>query len=429
MAMNCFSKNRKMLTVNPKSSKIFTWLIAIALGEGYIMMVVANKIAEILPFHLFSGAFLLYGLFTVLYLVQFPSMINRLVKARAIDVLPVVLLFVVSSFVLLFSGDQTYLDHDDSVIKLLFIYLPTFLMVRSIPNYDEIVNRLWILAYVIFAFCIYLLFIANSENLSPTQQGYDTYMVIGYQLGLSSILLIENYYHTKEKKIKHKLNLCVGVIAFIMVIIYGSRGTLIVCVVYFIHLVIESWRKNKATKQMVVVVLGFILVIVFRDTILELVLSVSEAFGVKSRTVAWLMNQDSNIASSGRDVIYSQAFISIKDEPLFGFGLMGDRKVLGGYSHNIFLELLLSYGLFFGSILSLCIVVGYFKSMFNEKTARINVLVVFGFVQLLFSGSYAHNGSFWVALGIVFFVFGEKKSKGEDYENSMAKYCGSSNNI
>ena len=69
-------------------------------------------------------------------------------------------------------------------------------MARSILDYNYISERLWIIAYVYFGFCV--LTMSMSSALS-VQQGYNTNMVKGYQFGLCTLIWFENYFHSSTK--------------------------------------------------------------------------------------------------------------------------------------------------------------------------------------------------------------------------------------
>ena len=124
--------------------------------------------------------------------------------------------------------------------------------------------------------------------------------------------------------------------------------------------------------------------------------------GINSRTLSWMIGMDTDLDSSGRDVLYTLAINKIIENPL-GYGLFGDNILLGYYVHNLFLELLLNFGIIFGGLIVIFIIYGFIKSVINTKTVRIaNIIVVYSIMQLQFSNSYLYLGAFWFALGIIF---------------------------
>lgn len=106
--------------------------------------------------------------------------------------------------------------------------------------------------------------------------------------------------------------------------------------------------------------------------------------------------------SSGRDLIVSQLLGALKNQPM-GFGLLGDRTIVGVYAHNIFIELLVSFGYFFGSIISLSLITIILLAFKKSRNSNIHLFYVgtvcFGFLPLLTSHSFLLYPNFWLFLG------------------------------
>src|SRR6185437_5009512 len=90
-----------------------------------------------------------------------------------------------------------------------------------------------------------------------------------------------------------------------------------------------------------------------------------------------------------------------------GNGMTGDRVILGGaYAHNLFLELLLEYGIILGSIFSIILLYYLISSLFIKKKGVLYYLffAVFfttGFIKLQFSFSYTLEPTFFMMLALV----------------------------
>ena len=392
---------RRGLRINLKSDIIYIWLIAIALGDGYIIRVLANRIASFIPGGLITGPILMYGLFAILYLLKFQEILNNLIKKKTWDVAVIVIFVAVNVIVFKISGWDTRIHTEtETMARLVFFSLPVYAMARSISDYDYIAERLWIVGYVFF-FASLSFLASSTNNIVGIQQGYDNFMSLGYQFGLCALIFLENYYHTENKKPINYVNLAMGILCLVLIIAYGSRGTLLVCAVYIVHLMLETGRKNGFSQRTFLLIAVVIVAFLMRNMILEALLSLIGNAGINSRTIAWLLRQDVNITSSGRDQIYSTAWSYIMMKPMLGTGLLGDRVYYGQYVHNLFLELMISHGIIFGGIFSIIIIINYFRAMLDYNTIRINYLVVFAIIQLVVSSSYIQSGCFWIALGIM----------------------------
>ncbi len=108
---------------------------------------------------------------------------------------------------------------------------------------------------------------------------------------------------------------------------------------------------------------------------------------------------------SGREEIYPLAIAMFKNKPLFGYDPMGFLCASGikTYPHNIFLELLLDYGIigtlgwliFFYFIVKNYIV----KMKYNNLSDVVALLFISNFIELLVSGSFMANYQFWFFIG------------------------------
>ena len=128
---------------------------------------------------------------------------------------------------------------------------------------------------------------------------------------------------------------------------------------------------------------------------------------------------------SGRDYLFSSSMQGIGENALIGVGVFNDRVYLynvyhrsytlnsvGSYSHNIFLELFLQFGIPIGLILSVILIVLLLRVYrFSYKTNTVFVyllLLGMGFLPLLISKSYTQTWEFYMLIG---FLLRSKKIK------------------
>lgn len=144
-----------------------------------------------------------------------------------------------------------------------------------------------------------------------------------------------------------------------------------------------------------------------------------------NRLIEMLKNDDL-LEDDARNSLKSISISLIKDHP-FGMGIGQERKSLqerkalsnaqddavGNYSHNFFLEIMLNYGIIIGVVISALLVylifINFFKNK-NETTKNIWLMFFsFGFLPLMFSGSYTNWPWFWLFLGVSVNIFYENK--------------------
>lgn len=116
-----------------------------------------------------------------------------------------------------------------------------------------------------------------------------------------------------------------------------------------------------------------------------------------------------------RDSIYDFCISYIHNHIFWGSGIGNDRvlisnntlvfeqDLMGNYPHNIFLELLMQYGLIIGGIIILYIMYKLSSFLYFEKDKYsikiFSVLMGMGFFPLLYSSSYIENPLFFLLLG------------------------------
>lgn len=187
----------------------------------------------------------------------------------------------------------------------------------------------------------------------------------------------------------------------IILIIYGSRGP-IMCLLAFIPLLYFTRRdiKHLFIKG---VGISFLLMLMmsFLNDILLAIYNLGNSLGVVSKTISLIMS-DNLLFENGRIAILNSTIQLIRESPLIGLGVFSDRFHLGIYPHNVFLEIILDFGIFIGGAL----IIWMIKIVWNHYTNNNQItreitafLISIGFIKLLVSGSYWNEGAFFVLLG------------------------------
>ena len=134
-----------------------------------------------------------------------------------------------------------------------------------------------------------------------------------------------------------------------------------------------------------------------------------------------------------RNDLWMMGINAIPDNIFIGQGLFGDRVVTFNtgatkypymYVHNLFIELVVQFGLIFGLVLIAAIVYVFFKSLFLSKDSierSLSMLFLpIGLANLMISFSYTMHRSFWLVLAIAVGVAFSKK-KGEKHSGNVVE--------
>ena len=251
---------------------------------------------------------------------------------------------------------------------------------------------------------------------------YGYVMTSAYNVVPSAMYLV--YWAFSKKRMKYWLLLLP--LAFFSVVIYGTRGPLLALVIYAIFCFFLNVAKEKNILKMVMfIILGLAIVSFLQgELFLQLVENLSEFFskkGFSTRILDKFLEKEM-ADDSGRSIIYDLIIVAIKENQIFGLGLMGDRIVLNGtYAHNLFLEILCSFGLPFG-ILIVCIVLyiplkALIKTASKEEFYFVVLLITLVFTKLMLSGSFVIEPYFSFMLGVCIAANRKYEKKGMlDYE-------------
>lgn len=222
------------------------------------------------------------------------------------------------------------------------------------------------------------------QALEVIRNGYWTYTQfdvirhttsnMSWSYGVLMAICFVSIYLLKEKKIWVIIPVFMGLFG---ILIYGSRGTLIGFLLGILFLILMYNNGKMNLKNYIILFLGIgVGIFLLSDTGLGIVSELLENMGVSSRFVDSLVDFSfSNFAetSNGRWLIWTTVINMIKSGPFYGYGVFAERNAvydLGmkwGYSHNIFLELLVSFGWLIGSLIIIVLIFGIIRFFVRVK--------------------------------------------------------------
>ena len=357
-----------------------------------------------------------------IYVFLYPRL---LINPRKITLYALSLSILVISF-LIFKDTRVYYQLNIIHLATIFlIYIPMALSINKINNWIPFFRYIKFLAYLTPLLVIIGISFFNLDN-------FINYMVLSNavlpgMLGLYAVLRL-----FKSGFFAMMFKLALFTIYFYLIIIYGSRMSFFSVIIFII--IIEmiffnfSSIKKKSTSFVyysIIILLIFLSITTISDNFFSLIRN--SQLSSNSYILQNLLNNEI-FSSDSRMVIYENSFREIKNMGLNLYGLFGDRVVmekydlLGGpaiYVHNIFLELLLQFGIIIGSFISFILVIIVCKSLLKPLNRTDGLISAFFFslifLRLLVSGSYIIEGQFVLYLAVIVNSYiGEKKS--DNYE-------------
>jgi O-antigen ligase len=167
--------------------------------------------------------------------------------------------------------------------------------------------------------------------------------------------------------------------------------------------------KNVKRVVMFSIIALFVLLAFFFDdlvyTVLNWAYELADTLGLSTRVFDKYLSGDFTVSSS-RTQIQDAVMHYLNENPIFGLGIYGDRRVAGGhYAHNIFIEILSHYGYVIGSILLITIATMVIRSYLFASKQRdgVSILVLMLLLgcnlKLVVSGSYLLEPFFFFLIG------------------------------
>ncbi len=227
-----------------------------------------------------------------------------------------------------------------------------------------------------------------------------------YNMSFSYSLLYPLLFHLDAYFNKRKtMHLFLSLYQMALILLYGSRGA-VLCFSIFIIIKIVLSIKSTFRK---IAVLGFggIAVIFFYvnfEAIGNFVLRFLAQNGYYSRTLTSFFN-GSILQSSGRDGIRDAAINMILEKPWMGWGVGGEVHMLGTYPHNLFIELLLDFGILLGGLACIFVLTNVIRIFFLGNGVAQNLLFIYlcaGFIPLLLSSTYLKQYEFFIFIFLSF---------------------------
>lgn len=340
--------------------------------------------------YIFPSLLLVTAVLSVPFIIQ---------KLRAHDFLfcfSFVVLVLVSY--LLFSKNQVYIE--TYLYDMLVLSLPMYLL-GVCCSYVECNKTLFWMSLIsvatMFAYQAYLIFIGDYVGAYNMSASYKILPSVMYLISCAM----------NEAKV---LNLCSAAAGIFLLFSYGTRGPILAVFVFLFAGAFISLIKSKKVYYRVFAALStgmLVLIASSEQVIINLAIKVNEWFstlGLSTRIFDYFINGE--IAyDSGRNILKATVESAISQRPMFGYGIMGDRVLLGTYVHNLPLELWCDFGMFFGTLflggIAFLSVWALRKSRGTPQFVFVGMFICFVLIKLFFSGSYLIEPYFYFMIGVL----------------------------
>lgn len=182
----------------------------------------------------------------------------------------------------------------------------------------------------------------------------------------------------------------------------GARGPVVVLILY---IVVLFWNQFKWRGKTAMVLAALLLISITSksETIIVLARTMSDfasKLGFSTRFFDFLLRNELLGYTSGRDIFYSIVREKIAERPIWGYGIYGEWQFLQNPAHRIWLEIWCHYGLIFGSVLIVCMLITVYRGIQCSQNEYIKSFIIIWAVHLcvrgIFGSSYLDYYSFFL---------------------------------
>ncbi len=375
-------------------------LLVFLMSFSSVLTLVAGSVRLFISNTYKIDALFVYGLLGLLILLAIPQILRRVKVSNLLIISAIFCVFVASVFFRYHDTDLFMAVLPDIVIRC----IPMFIVATTVKNHENLFTKLHMSAYVIVFAQIGNVTVFNAGMLQATYSQYIAYLVLPATCILVAALF-------------RRFNIAdviVAIISMIFLLMTGARGPVVIAISFvFAMICLMPMKKIKKVSLGVVFVGAIVVVVLFYREIALFLISVSEELNFSTRIFQKIL-EGGFLDSSGRDAITEHTLELIRQHPMFGVGMLNERvyianelnsftDVEGFYPHNIFLELLVQFGIPIGTVLigALFALLGIQPLLIKSvEKKRVFLLFLFiGLLPLFVSASYLNSVNFYLLLG------------------------------
>lgn len=283
-----------------------------------------------------------------------------------------------------------------------------YLFIRLVNDPKKIIKTIKTSAWPIYLWYGYQVMQAMARGywVDTSNRGYEIHMSYNLSLGYNVLLFVLPFLYSAlaEKKLTDWIGAFVGIA---IILVAGSRGPFLDIGIFLaIYVLLKFSNSRKKIPLAFAIIAGSILLWISYPFLISQLAALLEKLNLSSRMISKLVSGEA-LDDSNRLTIWNAAIEMIKENP-FGYGAMGSRHVISRYiyvahPHQFFLEVLVDFGVIFGSAIILWLVWKTVKlfTMKGQDEWKAVFLVFFARAcQLLVSLTFWHSIGLWGALAV-----------------------------
>lgn len=388
---DCLNNDRKKILHDPR-----TWLVLLAFCEKNIVrygLLVLTMIT--------GNPFISDGVLCLAYVFLIIECIRKGSRFSIKDIFLLVSVVVAILFTcVLYPENSKFIFDENNFWNSIFPCLRFFIVgLFVIPD-----KKLSDLLGVISCFSVLIEAVFLFAYLKPSGLIESDDMSRSYQILLNVLFVLNTTFNKKSL-----LWIGLSSVSLLYVLSLGTRGPIMILLAFIFLKILQVSSSKKHVKILIGLIAGSIIWFLSNSkvylSILRFLKSFLDQLGMSTRIIDLAIEGEVIGHTSGRDEIYDLALEKISERPILGYGVYGEWSWNGWNIHNIYLELLLHYGIIIGSILIIWMIGLTLNTYFKTKNITSKEFIIMWstcvYVRGIFGGSYLQFYLF-LLLGFLF---------------------------
>lgn len=375
------------------------YMLCFVFGFNMLMLTFNNLMRLVIGNTYYIDTILMFGC----YIFVFIHTLKRIIKSLKFKYLLFLLIMI---FLPIFTC-----SNDSIIQKILSEQLPycviAFMICISIVDYE--------LTWKVLYKFVWLMLIISLFDSSILQLFDETSHTLGYAALFPALVFSIEIFQNVKNKIRNIIGLILACILVVQADTAGALAAVALTMILAMCFVIKKFKKWAFV--LISIFLSFIAY--FVNNISTITMFIADKLSLYNLRIDMLLE----ISRTGittdrfRDSIYNFCYQYAKQHWFIGCGvgnervlitqntLVRDQTMVSNFPHNIFLELMVQFGMILGIILGILLVIFLISYLIKEKNLyaqKIAILLIgIGFFPLLYSSSYIENACFFALIGFV----------------------------
>lgn len=332
---------------------------------------------------------------------------RMLSRVRYADILFVFYVIITLFLSIAIHPSTSEIIYERYISRVFFTCIPYFLLGLVINSDDVTFDFLGGISDAsILIGVVYLYYMLNFGN--PEAIGTDN-MGLAYNYLIVEMLAI--IYGFRKKK---WLPILIAVVGGVLVISLGTRGPVVLTVVFLLCCVLMRIWHNRRKRILATVGFSSIIVLVYLSlhrVVLFLSTMITKV-GLSTRVLDSLLNE--NMFSSWERTVVRQTIMQkISENPIIGYGVAGEWQFVGWNAHNMYLTFLCNFGVVLGSAMLIIMMVLTWRAFRRAENENAKYLIIM-FACLVFALGFFSGEPLTM---YVFFLIGFCVNQLRSYQN------------